>query len=282
MIDMRYHVISLVAVFLALAIGILLGTTLVERGLISEQKGQIKSLQGTFDEIKKKNESLHDDLKVYQDYADEAKSYLVAGHLSGKSYALIRHPDSDAATVDSVSRTISGAGGSVPVTISIIGEKMNDQAVQNALAAMFSMPADKNALYKRVCQEIVHQLATADNPAILTQFANLGLIKMDGTLAAPVNGAVLVASDKATYDQMQVSDIPLIKSFIEASIPLLGVGGSKTSDFMLVTYKKTGISTVDNVDSSPGQAAIVLVLDGRWGNYGRGGAADSLLPPAGP
>ena len=282
MIDMRYHVISLVAVFLALAIGILLGTTLVERGLIAEQKGQIKSLQSTFDEIKKKNESLHDDLKVYQDYADQAKAYMVAGHLSGKTYALLKSPDSDSATVDSVSKAISSAGGSVPVTITIVSEKMNDQAVQNSLATMFSMPVDKNALYKRVCQEIVHQLATADNPAILTQFASLGLIKMDGTLTAPVSAGVLVAADKITYQQAQTNDVPLIKSFIEASIPLLGVGGSKTSDFMLVTYKKTGISTVDNVDSSPGQTAMVLVLDGRWGNYGRGGAADRLLPAMGP
>ena len=52
MIDIRYHVISLVAVFLALGIGILLGTTLVERGLIAEQKNEIKSLRETFDEIK--------------------------------------------------------------------------------------------------------------------------------------------------------------------------------------------------------------------------------------
>ena len=37
MVDMRYHVFSLVAVFLALGIGMLLGTTLIERGLVAEQ-----------------------------------------------------------------------------------------------------------------------------------------------------------------------------------------------------------------------------------------------------
>lgn len=281
MIDIRYHVISLASVFLALAIGILLGTTLVERGLISEQKSQIKSLQGTFSEIKKKNESLHDDLKVYQDFADQSKGYLLTDRLSQMSYALLKSPDSDAATADVTSRTIASAGGAVPVTITIHSDKMNEPAVQDALARMFAMQTEKNMLYKRVCQEIVNQLATASNPAVLTQFADLGLIKMDGALSSPVNGAVLVAPDNSSDDAVQVSDVPLIKSFVEAGFPLLGVGGARTSDSMLVTFRRNGISTVDRLDSVPGQVAMVMALGGRWGNYGRGSAADRLLPAQG-
>ncbi len=278
MIDMRYHVISLVAVFLALAIGILLGTTLVERGLIAEQKSQIKSLKTTFDEIKKKNESLNEDLKVFKDYAGQAEGFVVANRLAGRNYALLKKPDSDPATADTASKTISAAGGTVPVTITVFSDKMNDSSVQDSLAAMFSMPKDKNALYSRFCQEMVNQLATLTNPALLTSFSDLGLIKIEGTLAAPVNGGVFVSSETSDYDDLQNGDIPIIKGFVSASLPLLAVGGAKTPDTALLTYKKSGIATVDRIDEAPGQMAMVLSLDGRWGNYGRGESADRLLP----
>ena len=89
MIDMRYHVFSLVAVFLALGIGMLLGTTLIERGLVAEQKAQIKSLQATFQEIKASNSALHGELDSYKRYAEESRPNMVANMLPGKTYAVV-------------------------------------------------------------------------------------------------------------------------------------------------------------------------------------------------
>src|SRR5450756_1491876 len=88
---MRYHVISLVAVFLALAIGILLGTTLVERGLINEQKKEIKSLRKTFDEIKDNNNALHSELETFKVFAEQAKPYFLANRLIGKSFMAVSY-----------------------------------------------------------------------------------------------------------------------------------------------------------------------------------------------
>lgn len=278
MIDIRYHVISLVAVFLALGIGILLGTTLVERGLIAEQKAEISSLRQTFDEIKDKNESLHSDLEDYRQYAEESRAYIVPNRLLGASFAVLAKRSPDERALEGINSAVAGAGGTIPVTIEISGlSAYEDPQVRDNLASLFGMPADDNqALVNRVYLELVTQLSTASNLGILDTLEDLGLIKVNGTLSAPVSSALLLGGIDTT--KVQQTDVPLIESFIQSAFPLVGVGGSKTPASVMSAYKKTGVSTVDQVETIPGQVALVLVLSGEPGNYGSGHSADRSIP----
>ena len=48
---------------------------------------------------------------------------------------------------------------------------------------------------------------------------------------------------------------------------------------MLLFYKKHGISTVDHVDTVPGEVALDMSLAGKPGHYGSSSAANRMLPP---
>ena len=269
MIDLRYHVFSLVAVLLALGIGILLGTTLVERGLIAEQKYQIESLKKTFEEIKAKNEELHGDLKFYEDFASQARPYLIAGHLAGRSVAILSRPGVSGEGLGSITEAVSSAGGSVPLTVEIAGpEAYKSPAVAAALAGLFQMPAEEEALRARVISEVANQVVTASNPAILTEMNRLGVIRMSGVLPGPLSGAVLFSEDEKAGPEIEQTDEPLIAAFVAAGFPLVGVGDAATDARVLDAYKSAGISTVERIDTAPGQVAIVMSLEGRGGNYG--------------
>ncbi len=279
---MRYHVISLVAVFLALGIGILLGTTIVERGLIAEQKAQIRSLRATFDELKQKNSELNDELSAYKRYADESRAYLIPGRLPGKSFAMLAKKGPDQQALASMSEAIAQAGGTVPLTITISGPDAyaNRDTLSN-LNTLFGTQLDANAMRDRVYAEVVTQLKTASNTGILGTLQQLGVLEVNGTLAAPVSGAVLLGA--IDPEQLDKADVPLIKAFVSAAFPLVGTGGRDTPDYVLVAYKENGISTVDHVNTSPGQVALVMVLQGTGGNFGSGKEAGRMLPePAGP
>jgi hypothetical protein len=281
---MRYHVISLVAVLLALGIGILLGTTLVERGLISEQKSQIQSLRKTFDEIKKKNKSLNDELKVYQDFASQARPYLVGNGLAGKSFAVLTKTGASNAEVDKIKESITAAGGSVPVVINLEGQGVySDRSVLDKLSKLFQLPADPQVLKPRVLAEVVNQVVTASNPAMLTELDKAGVLHVSGGVPGPLTGGVLLSDDqKADQAALDQLDVPLIKALVGAGFPLIGVGGENTDDRVLSVYKSSGISTADHVNAVPGQIAMVMSLEGRGGSYGSGGSADRLIPqPAG-
>ena len=81
---------------------------------------------------------------------------------------------------------------------------------------------------------------------------------------------------------MDKVDVPLVRSFVTTKFPLVGVSGSSADDSVMLTYKKNGISTIDHVDTVPGQVATVMVLQGTGGNFGTGSAAGRVVPvPAG-
>jgi hypothetical protein len=275
---MRYHVISLVAVFLALGIGILLGTTLVERGLVAEQKSQIASLKKTFEDIKTKNNQLHDQLDAYTRYANESRPYMVTNMLPGKTYAVVTTKSPDQASMGSINAGLLAAGATAPVTITISNaDAFNNQAVVANLATLFQMPPNPVDLKARVFAEIVNQLASASNTGILVTLQQLGVIEVHGALAAPVSGTILLGSVEA--GALDKTDVPLIKAFVATGFPVIGVTGSATESAVLMLYKKNGISTVDDIDTVPGQVALDMSLAGKPGNYGSGPEATRMLPP---
>lgn len=278
MIDMRYHVISLVAVFLALGIGILLGTTLVERGLIAEQKSEIASLKRTFQEIKEKNRSLNDRLNAYARYAEETAPRMVTGILEGRSYAVVATDTPDDGTLGKISQGLAAAGGAAPLTITISpSENFEDQATVANLATLFQAPPAADRLKERVFAEVVNQLATASNTGILKTLQQLGVIRVHGTLEEPMSAAVLLAPVEA--GKLSKTDVPLVKAFVASAYPAVGVTDSSTESAVLSLYKKNGISTVDNVDTVPGQVALAMTLSGKTGNWGSGSEASRMLPP---
>lgn len=277
MIDMRYHVISLVAVFLALGIGILLGTTLVERGLIAEQKSEIRSLKKTFDEIKEKNQSLNSELDLYKTYAEQSKPYTLAHRLQGKVFAVIARQVPNEAALGRISEAISIAGGSVPMTVLITGQSAyNDPGVKSSLSQMFGIPPEPQALKERVLAEVVNQVTTGSNPALIGELARLKVIQVRGSIGGPFSGAVVLgAVDPEAPDS---TDVPLVRDFVAARFPTVGTGDAETLESVIGLYKKNGVSTVDPVETVPGQTALVLALEGRGGHYGTDKTAESLLP----
>lgn len=276
MLDMRYHVISLVAVFLALGIGILLGTTIVERGLVAEQKAQIKSLRKTFDEIKAKNVELNDELNAYRKYSEESRPYMVTGLLTGRPFAVVAGKNPDEKALASIYDGVAAAGGAIPVTIVMSGTEAYNQTVLANLNTLFGMQGDEQALRERVFAEIANQMKTASNLGILNLLGQLGVIQMRGVLPGPVSAAILLGAIESKA--LDKTDVPLIRAFTTAGFPLMGTGGSQTPDSVLVTYSKNGISTVDHVDRVPGQIALDMVLSGRPGNYGSGASASRVIP----
>ncbi len=273
MLDMRYHVISLVAVFLALAIGIALGI-----GLTAEQKGEIESLQKTFSEVKEKNESLHDELNVYKGYTAESKPYMLADRLPERAFVVITGMEPDENALESIHDAIISAGGNVPLTVHMATAAVyEDTALLQGLAQAFGLPAETGVIRERVLAEVVEQLKNASSPEILTMLDQVGVIQMKGVLPGPVTGAVLLGSIEEA-DVMESTDLPLLRAFAAAEFPVVGVSSLDASEDAMIIYKKNGISTVDHVNTVPGEVALVLVLQGGSGNYGSGRAAERILP----
>ena len=82
MINLRYHVVSLVAVFLALAIGIAVGASVINQGLVQQQEDQLATIERNLDAKNNSISQLRRQVNAEQSYTKSAEPRLLAGHLA--------------------------------------------------------------------------------------------------------------------------------------------------------------------------------------------------------
>src|SRR5437016_4256158 len=92
--DLRYHVASLAAVFLALVIGILVGVGISDRGLVDKaQRGllqqRIDQLQGELSDARKRESELGAEQRAAQAFISDTYPTLMHDRLRGKRIALV-------------------------------------------------------------------------------------------------------------------------------------------------------------------------------------------------
>lgn len=121
MINIRYHIVSLVAVFLALAIGIAMGSTVISKATVSDLKHRIGNAEAGIRNTKATNRALQGQLDSLQS-ADAAATQklvpvLVAGKLTGTKTLVIATPDVNTQYVQQTVATLRAAGTTVEGTI---------------------------------------------------------------------------------------------------------------------------------------------------------------------
>src|SRR3954447_2039003 len=96
MIDFRYHLVSLIAVFLAVALGIVIGTTQLNGPLTDNLQGQVTALQGDKRALENQTQVLQTELNDVGTFDEAIGPTLVANTLNGRSVVLVvASPDID-------------------------------------------------------------------------------------------------------------------------------------------------------------------------------------------
>src|SRR5690242_18158408 len=117
MISLRTHAISLAAVFLALAIGVMLGSGLLSNTLLSGLRDDKHELQNQINTLTDDKNALNQKLSAAGEFDAQMSPRMVRDALVGKSVVVFRTPDAVGDDVDAASKLIAAAGGSVTGTI---------------------------------------------------------------------------------------------------------------------------------------------------------------------
>lgn len=117
MINLRYHIVSLTAVFLALGIGLTLGSTFLDRVTVDNLKAQLDEVEADVRETSARNQELSAQADRQQQ-ADEAFSEqlterLLQGQLEGVPVLVIATAGTDDALLDGAIRSLRAAGADV-------------------------------------------------------------------------------------------------------------------------------------------------------------------------
>lgn len=308
MIDFRYHVVSLVAVLLALATGILVGSSLLNQSLLDSQRGQISSLAEEKDKLRSDLALAQGQVTYRDDYLASLNSTLLPSRLLGQRVVLVTLPRADEKDVTALTKTLTEAGAQVPTRIAVSDDFFADDAKDDDETT--NKAAERDAIVRRFA------LADVKAKDADSQLAGALLSKIPGRTLEPPAAALLTELDKAGFiDRRSGSDrgdvavvvagpppdeptdkdnhtkagtVPLAAALDAAGHGTV-VAGPMTSSVggAIQALRKnpsvsSDVSTVDTLDSPFGRVAVAYALveqiAGGAGQYGSGEAADSPLP----
>jgi hypothetical protein len=276
----RYHAASLIAVFLALAVGILVGAEFGGDALTDTRRDLERSLVGNLQDARSRADELNADLNRADEFGERVYPALTRDRLDGKRIAIVAlgglPSDIAAAVEDGL-----GPTGARLVGVGVVRE-----------------PVDVNGLADDLAKTRFSDLRT--NPDALTELGTgLGRqLVIGGTLPEVVRGQ-LFSRASGTFGRLDgvivVRDQPqdmgpvqrakasqlesaLLGGLAGTRTPAVGVEATGTEPTSISFFQTSDLASVDDVDLTAGQLAMVFALLGAEGSFGVKSSADRLLP----
>ena len=280
MFDFRYHALSLGAVFLALAIGILLGVTIgdslvsdVDRGLRADLREDVSRANRERDEAREQN-------RRADELAREALPILTRDRLAGQTVALVSSGEIPEQVENSVREAVETAGGDLDsVSVLVIPAEVTD--LQNALGRSFAGRSPSSDLLERMGLRVARSLVVGGPTAGRLARARPERFQGDFESADAVVFFRAPPEEGVEERGREFFEDGLIEGFARSNIPVVGVETADADESQVGWYADHDLSSSDYVDQPGGRMALVLALRGVDGNYGfKDGSDDGPLPDA--
>jgi Copper transport outer membrane protein, MctB len=290
MFDYRYHALSLAAVLLALAVGIVIGVAIGDSNLVSSAKnGIVANLNSEVSGARRQAEQLQQKLTEEEAFSNGLYPLAVHDLLSGRSIGLVFLGTSSDHANGLVRSAVTQAGGNLTV-VAAMREPLNLAAIaQEAAGTHYAALAGSTALIERFGKLVGRQLVSggqAVDRELLSRVRGGLMSAFDGQLGR-LEGLVVARADPTgmTPEQAAASaafETGLLSGVAAVGVPAVGVELSGTEPSQISWYKSENVSSVDDLDAPAGQAALAYALAGAHGAFGIRPSADSLLPSAVP
>ena len=287
-IDFKYHIASLVAVFLALGIGVLIGSTMLGSNSIVETQKQLtdnlgqqmQSLREQNKAVETRSNNLETNNNILKEFGEDVLPLLVANRLAGQKIAIIQ--TNNLSLPNNLKTVLQTAGGKINSVTTVIDgfDLSDDKLLPNTLN--LTPDADRHNIVQSLSHAVAQGILLGQNTDVISSLTEKGFIKVEGTYGLPVNAIIIIGGSKDNkIVKLADIDFPIMKYFMENNINIYGVEESDIVYSYMKDYQKMRISTVDNINTIPGQLALVFAMQGHPGNYGIKDTAKSLLPPLG-
>ncbi|UFU05053.1 copper transporter [Ruania halotolerans] len=314
MIDFRYHIVSIISVFLALAVGIVLGAGPLRDYIADELSGQVDQLREEKDALRTELDDTQAALQDRSTFLTDAAPQLFDGALDGRTVVIVELPGVDPDVSGAVQARVDQAGGTVTGTVALTDAWFDPSEVafrsgiaENLVASMNPAPADA-ASGDRVLAQALGQALTLRDPddpqqrsaeaeQILELLRTGELIGEEASVDGPAYATVVIGPLDPD-DPLTATEIEELASVNESAITL-AEGLAETGEASVVAGVDGGpgtlltalraddeasaeVTTVDSVGTITGQVTVPLALaaaiadDG--GHFGLSEAADAVVP----
>ena len=276
----RYHATSLIAVFLALAIGILIGAEFGGDALTSTRKNLEASLVNNLQDARSKTDELNGELGRANEFADRVYPALTRERLAGKRIAIVALgglPSDDTTAVEDA----LGPTGAKLVGVGVVREPVDLNGLAGDLAKTRFADIKRNpdsltALGIGVGRQLVRG-------GTLPKVVRGHLFSRASGNFGALDGVIVVRNQPQDLGPVQRTtagtlESGLLRGITATRTPATGVETSTAEPSSISFFQGNDLSSVDDVEMTAGQLALVFTMLGAEGSFGVKSSADRLLP----
>jgi hypothetical protein len=313
LIDFRYHLVSIVSIFLALAVGIVLGAGSLKGDIGTRLTEQMTALRADKTQLRTDLDAAQRGVSARDTFSSTVIPAVLAGRLTGKTVALVVAPGADADLVKNAKTSLIAAGARVgsTVTLTDVWAEPTKATLRNSVAspfaALFKVQAGAAGTVDQLAAGVLARaiLVGPDRSTVrLSPSANTALTALKAGDLISVSPDQIVPSSSVIFvggpvkGSAQPDADARVSAYVQL-IRLLDAGGSGvvvagksdsadatlSADLVAAVRKETDVakvvSTVDDADLAMGQGTLVLALQQQYtggvGQYGLAGDAKSIV-----
>jgi hypothetical protein len=276
----RYHAVSLVAVFLALAIGILIGAEFGGDALTNTRKNLERSLTGNLQDERERADELNGKLASSNEFAGRVYPALVRERLAGKRIGVVALGDLPGDTSAAIEEALGPTGAHL-VGIGVVREPVDLSGLGGVLSkTRFANIRRNEETLAEFGKGAGRQLVRGGN--LLDRVRSHLFSRASGNFGG-LDGVIVVRQTPEEMGAVQRAKASTLESMLMAGMtatraPVVGVETTTAEPSSVSFFAGNDLSSVDDVETPAGKVATVFALLGAEGSFGIKGSADRLLP----
>ncbi len=317
MIDFRYHLVSIIAVFLALTVGVVLGSAALNGPTTALLRKSVASLRHDEENLRSQNGSLQQEINSNQQFAQVAEPVLLGHLLADERVVLVTAPGAPSQVTDKIGQALTQAGAKITGQVDIQSKLFDTSSGTQETLSLLTQRLTPSGIVLRTGgtlgqagQLIASAILTQDGPgqpaagsqdatsaAILSQFAAEGFLSVsEQPIARATLAVVIIPASPPTVNDSNTASQSLVTLCQELNLTDLAtvVAGSVTGSgpgsaiqVMRAGGRQGHLSSVDDADTTIGQIVVAQTLyvqltKGKSGSYGTGSGATAPGPSPAP
>ena len=280
MFDLRYHAVSLAAVFIFFVIGTLVGVGISGRGVLGERErlsleARIEQAERDLDDAQRRAA----EQEALEEYERETYPAVMAGRLADRRIGVVYLGSAEGEVAGAIQETLDRADGDA-TRMRALRLPIQTGELLRTVADVTDAPNTVEDLGRALAAELVDggetPLWNAIGPVLVEE--------RDGTNSEPLDGVVIARTVEPQRGQTARFLAAFYGGLAGAGVPVVGVETTDAEPSAVPTYVDHGFSTVDHLDTAPGRVALAVLLEegGPRGSFGTKDDDDPVLPPVDP
>lgn len=271
MLHLKYYIILLIGIFLALGLGILIGVTLDNKDILENQQALIiRQIEREFETLRNEAEMLKNSLATMEkekaqsdSMCDYLFSQLIENRLQRLKVSLISM-DEDHVSSELV-QVLRLAGASVESSITVKTDLYARQAnLSAAFETFFENNVENDDLHTIIASELISSIIEGSFTPLSARLKELHLIQASNNLKQSSDVVILTGSGRRKEGQTSDDsyfDIVFIQTALNMGLPVVVVEPASVEASAIPEYKELGVSTVENIDTIYGKLALISILE---------------------